>query len=282
MRINVLNPLATYGLVVALSVLGLACGSDKTTETGGSGGDTDTDTDSDSDSDTDIPVTTGFARVVNLLVDHTDGVNIHLNDDPTPLNSEAFLTGSNTDATGLDYVPFPPSDYKVDFRDFTTDASALIIDPVVVVLGEYQTIVAIGSEFAGANIDALYGVDSFLVFDDLTTPGAGNHRVQLYLAAPGTPAVGAWMGADAMTATGVPDTVAYGDGAGVTWTVTSGAQTLYLDVTQDGIADQSYDITLADDAWSYIYLLPDPNQVLPTGTALHHVRGVDNNPIPPN
>jgi len=277
MRIHVLDSMATAGLIAALSILGLACGGDKDATDTSAGADTDTDTDADADTDTDVPVTTGFARVTNLLVDHT-ATDIHLNDAADPLNPDPFPLGGNTDATDLDYVPFPPGDYKVDLRNNPGGDVILVVDPVTVELGAYITVVAMGSETVAA-LDPSLGPAGVVVTDDLSAPGAGNHRVTFFNSSPGTPPLGVWFG-DTATATGTPDVTSYG--AWTTWTITSGATTLYLDADMDNVADQTYSIDLADDGWSYIYTMPDPLQTLPTGSIIHHVRGVDNNQVLPD
>jgi len=283
MRINVLNPMATFGLVAALSIVGLACGGDKdgdTSDTADADTDVDVDTDTDTDSDTDLPVTTGFARMVNLLLDPVNGINIHLNADPTPLNEDPFPTGGNTDAAGLDWVPFPPSDYDVDFKNVDDDSLVLGLAAVPLALGEYKTMIALGSD----NLSAAFGDPSIaaqglVILDDTSSPGAGNHRISVYHASVGAPALNVWVGADA-TATSTPDNIGFAEGA--MWTTASGTVTLHIDFTMDEISDLSYDINTDDDAYSYVYLMPDSNQVFPVGQVIHHVNLVDNNPIDPN
>jgi len=224
--------------------------------------DADTDADADTDTDTDIPITTGFVRLVHLLVD-VPFVDIHLNGDPTPLNEDPFPLGGNTDATGLDYVPFPPALYHFDIKDNPSGATELAYDADIP-LGDYKTHLFMGPSGAETEL---------VITDDISASAPGQHRLTLIHAAPSLSAMSVsccglgvqWAG------------LSYGDVS--TSVVTSGAVTLEFDDDADGLADKTFDLTLDDADWSYIYIM----EVYPNAyQLLHHVQRVDNSPVLPN
>ncbi len=224
--------------------------------------DADADSDTDTDTDTDIPVTTGFFRIVHLLVD-VPAVNVHLNGDPSPINADPLLRGQNTDPNGLDYVPAPQATYQLDARDPYTGASELLFD-FDLILGEYTTLAMIGP--AGAHED-------LQIVDDLSPVGAGQHRLTIVHVAPGLPPV------DVMCCgVGVQwASLAYTDVS--TATVNSGLQTLSFDEDGDGLSDRSFDLDLLDGGWSYFYVFPDG---LGSYEGIWHERGTDTLPVLPN
>lgn len=249
-------------VIFGMMALGAGCGGkdgdvDTDTDT-----DTETDTDPDTDTDTDPPITSGFARVVNLITDPA-GIDITLNDAATPL-VEDLPTGGNTDATG-DYAPFPGATYTVTASHGGTELAELTAD---VQVGEYYTVLFYGSEAGGA-LDPALGPNATFVVDDPADVMAGHHHLKVFHFAPGVGSVDIYLddteAASGLAYSAATDTLMPADG-----------QELGIDVDGDGTPDKIVTPAFADEDWSYIYILPDGAGGL---TVLQHIRGVANTPL---